>query len=143
MGIFIARISKGRTIREFVLGVVTAPTLAFVIWFAIFGSLGLHLGINEVLSIDELRQIADVPEVGLFIVFSHYPMGRVLSVMALVLLCAFFVTSADSGTFVLAMLSSDGAMNPPFGKMIWGLVQSELAIGLLIAGGLKRCRQYQ
>ena len=65
-------------------------------------------------------------------------MGIVLSVVALFLLMIFFVTSADSGTFVLAMLSSNGDLNPPQGKkIVWGIVQSSLAIGLLINGGLK------
>lgn len=138
VGIFIARISKGRTIREFVLGVVGAPTLASVVWFAIFGSMGLHLGINGSLSVEELQQVAAVPESGLFTVLGHYPLGTILSLVVIVLLCTFFITSADSGTFVLAMLSSDGEMNPPsVKKVIWGLVQSGLAIGLLIAGGLK------
>jgi glycine betaine transporter len=138
VGIFIARISKGRTIREFVLGVVGAPTLASVVWFAIFGSMGLHLGTKGVLSVGELQQVAAVPESGLFTVLSHYSMGTVLSLLVIVLLCTFFITSADSGTFVLAMLSSEGEMNPPsVKKVIWGLVQSGLAIGLLIAGGLK------
>ena len=138
VGIFIARISKGRTIREFVLGVVGAPTIASVVWFAIFGTMGLHLGNSGELSAEELRQDAAVPESGLFTVFGHYPLGTILSVLVIVLLCTFFITSADSGTFVLAMLSSDGERNPPsVKKIVWGLVQSGLSIGLLIAGGLK------
>ena len=120
------------------LGVVGAPTLASVVWFAIFGSMGLHLGTEGVLSVEELQQVAAVPESGLFTVLSHYPFGMILSLVVIVLLCTFFITSADSGTFVLAMLSSEGEMNPPsVKKVIWVLVQSGLAIGLLIAGGLK------
>lgn len=138
VGIFIARISKGRTIREFVLGVVGAPTLASIAWFAIFGTLGLHLGTNGSLTTEELQQVAAVPESGVFTVLNHYPLGTILSLMVIALLCTFFITSADSGTYVLAMLSSDGSMNPPvFKKVIWGIVQSGLAIGLLIVGGLK------
>ena len=120
------------------LGVVGAPTLASVVWFAIFGSMGLHLGTTGVLSAEELQQAAAVPESGLFTVLGHYPLGTVLCLVVIVLLCTFFITSADSGTFVLAMLSSDGEMNPPaVKKVVWGLVQSCLAIGLLVAGGLK------
>lgn len=138
VGVFIARISKGRTIREFVLGVVGAPSLASIVWFAVFGSMGLHLGSSGELSVEELKQVAAVPESGLFTVFSHYPLGTVLSIIVIVLLCTFFITSADSGTFVLAMLSSEGNLNPPMiKKLIWGIVQSLFAIGLLIAGGLK------
>lgn len=138
VGIFIARISKGRTIREFVLGVVLAPTLASIVWFAVFGTFGIHLGMAGELSVEALQKISALPETGLFTVFSFYPYGIILSVMALILLLTFFITSADSGTYVLAMLSSGGDLNPPnYKKVIWGIVQSALAIGLLIAGGLK------
>ncbi len=138
VGLFIARISKGRTIREFILGVVGAPTLASVVWFAIFGTMGLHLGQNGTMTIEEMQSIAAAPEIGVFSVLSHYPLGQVLSVIALVLLLIFFITSADSGTFVLSMLSSNGDINPPKGKkIVWGLVQATMAIGLLISGGLK------
>lgn len=138
VGIFIARISKGRTIREFVLGVVVAPTLASIVWFALFGTLGIHLGMTGELSKEVLQQVAASPESGLFVVFSQYPGGNVLSVLAILLLLTFFITSADSGTYVLAMLSSEGDLNPSnHKKVIWGVVQAVLAIGLLIAGGLK------
>jgi len=138
VGLFIARISKGRTIREFIIGVVGAPTLASLIWFAILGSMGLHLGQNGQLSVNEMQAIASAPETGVFSVLSHYPLGQLLSIIALVLLLIFFITSADSGTFVLSMLSSNGNINPPKGKkIVWGVVQSIMAIGLLISGGLK------
>lgn len=138
VGIFIARISKGRTIREFVLGVVLAPTIASLVWFAIFGTYGIHLGMTGTLSAEALQEISSAPETGLFTVFSYYPFGGFLAAAAIVLLLTFFITSADSGTYVLAMLSSEGNLNPPnFKKVIWGAVQSALAIGLLIAGGLK------
>jgi len=138
VGVFIARISKGRTIREFVGGVVIAPALGSLLWFAIFGTLGINLGMSGELSLDTLSEIASVPETGLFIVMQKYPLGAVLSLIALVLLCTFFITSANSGTFVLSMLSSNGDLNPPNGKKIlWGVIQAVLAIGLLIAGGLE------
>ena len=123
VGSFIARISKGRTIRE---------------WFAIMGSLGLHLGMDGTLSVAQLADIASKPETGLFIVMGQYPLGMILCVVSLILLCTFFITSANSGTFVLAMFSSKGDLNPKNGrKVLWGVVQSLLAVGLLIAGGLK------
>lgn len=137
-GAFIARISKGRTIKEFVLGVVFAPMLAAVIWFAIFGTLGLHLAESGVLTQSIISSIAAQPEIGIFVVLSHYPLGNLLSIVATVLLLIFFITSADSGTFVLASFSSGGDLNPPNSrKIIWGITQSIMAIGLLIAGGLK------
>ena len=138
VGVFIARISKGRTIREFIMGVMLAPALASFVWFAIFGTLGLDLGINGTLSMEEMANIASNPSVGLFVVFSKYPLGFVLSILAIVLLCTFFITSANSGTFVLSMLTSNGNLNPPQrNKMIWGVLQAATAIGLLMAGGLK------
>lgn len=138
VGIFIARISRGRTIREFITGVVVAPSLGSLAWFAIFGTMGIHLGENGTLSVDVLKNVAAAPEIGLFVVMEQYPFATVLCIVALVLLCTFFITSANSGTFVLSMLTSDGALNPPNNKkVLWGVVQSVMAVGLLIAGGLK------
>ena len=138
VGVFIARISKGRTIREFVAGVVLVPAIASIAWFAVFGSLGTTLGMTGKVAMDELAKIAATPETGLFIVLQQYPLGTVLSLVAIVLLCTFFITSANSGTFVLGMLSTNGALNPPKKRMfIWGIVQSVMAIGMLMAGGLK------
>jgi glycine betaine transporter len=137
VGTFIARISKGRTIREFVMGVVIAPSLGSIAWFAIMGTLGLHLGETGGLSMDVLKEVAAVPETGLFVVMQKYPFGMVLSLVALVLLSTFFITSANSGTFVLSSLTSGGDLNPGNGKKIlWGVIQSIMAVGLLIAGGL-------
>lgn len=100
--------------------------------------MGIHVGINGKLPEDVLQGIASRPESGLFIVFEQFPFGKALSVIALLLLLIFFITSADSGTFVLSMLSSHGSLNPPtYKKVIWGIMQSLLAIGLLLSGGLK------
>ena len=114
------------------------PTLTSIVWFSIFGSMGIHIGQNGTMAYEELKVIADTPESGVFSVLGYYQFGEVLSVIALVLLLIFFITSADSGTFVLSMLSSNGNMNPPkTKKIVWGLLQSFMAIGLLISGGLK------
>ena len=87
---------------------------------------------------DQLKQIAAQPETGLFVVLNQYPLGKVLSIVAIVLLCTFFITSANSGTFVLSMLTSDGNLNPPNNrKILWGILQAVTAVGLLMAGGLK------
>ena len=138
VGVFVARISKGRTIREFVLGVVLVPTIASCIWGAVFGNLGINLGEKGLMAIEKLQEAVATPEVGLFVVLGQYPLGFILSLVALVSLCAFFVTSANSGVYVLSILSTDGAINPPNGrKILWGVIQSVMAIGLLMAGGLK------
>jgi glycine betaine transporter len=132
VGSFIARISRGRTIREFVGGVIFAPAMASFIWFAVFGSLGLNLFNNGVMT-----EIG-AAETALFEVMKHYPLGTVLSFVTLMLLCTFFITSANSATFVLGMLTSEGDLNPSNQKkIIWGLFQSLLATALLLAGGLK------
>ncbi len=138
VGMFIARISKGRTIREFVAGVMLVPSIVAIVWCAVLGSMGISLWKNGVFSFEQLVTLSGTPEVALFETFSHYPLGIVISVIAIVLVCTFFITSANSGTFALSMLSSNGDLNPSKTKMLfWGLVQSALAIGMLMAGGLK------
>ena len=138
VGVFIARISRGRTVREFILGVVFVPAVASILWFAVFGSMGLSLAEGGVLSPEAVASVAEAPETGLFLVLSEYPLGAIISVVMLVLVCTFFITSANSGTFVLGMLSSEGDINPSNAKkVLWGIVLTAMAIGLLIAGGLK------
>ncbi|MBQ9068449.1 MAG: BCCT family transporter, partial [Eggerthellaceae bacterium] len=138
VGVFIARISRGRTIREFVAGVLLVPAVASILWFAVLGSMGLSLAETGGISAEQVASIAASPETGLFLVLSQYPLGTIISIVVLVLICTFFITSANSGTFVLGMLSSDGNLNPSNAKKIlWGVVQSALAVALLMAGGLK------
>lgn len=124
---FIARISKGRTIKEFVIGVLLAPTIASIIWFSIFGTLGVNLGL------DVAKDAIVNTSTALFVVLDYYPFSIIISSVAVVLLCTFFITSADASTFVLAMLSSDGALNPSKAKkVIWGILQSGLALVLMV-----------
>ncbi len=138
VGTFIARISRGRTIREFVIGAMVVPPLVAFIWVSVLGSMPISLFFNGTFSMDQLVTLSGTPEVALFETFSHYPLGIVISLISLVLIITFFVTSANSGTFALSMLSSEGDLNPPRSKMMfWGLIQSLLAIGMLMAGGLK------
>lgn len=138
VGVFVARISKGRTIREFIMGVVLVPAMASCIWGAVFGNLGINLAEKGKVAMETLQQVAQTPETGLFLVLKEYPLGFVLALVAMISLCAFFVTSANSGVYVLSMLTSDGDINPPNNKKIlWGVIQSVMAIGLLMAGGLK------
>lgn len=138
VGVFVARISKGRTIREFILGVVLVPAMASCVWGAVFGSLGISLGEKGIMSLEALKEAVATPEVGLFMVLKEYPFGTVLAVVALVSLCAFFITSANSGVYVLSMLTSKGDIDPPNSKKIlWGVIQAVMAAGLLMAGGLK------
>lgn len=132
VGVFIARISRGRTIKEFVTGVLLVPALGSFVWFAIFGTMGINLG-TEVAA-----EAIKTTETAFFVVMGHYPLGSIISFVAIILLCTFFVTSADSATFVLGMMSQNGNLNPDTKrKVIWGIIQSLLALALMLAGGLK------
>ncbi|WP_340082175.1 BCCT family transporter [Terribacillus sp. FSL K6-0262] len=132
---FIARVSRGRTIREFVTGVLLVPTIFGAIWFAVFGSTGINMEYFQ--NIDLFSDISSLgEEVGLFAMLSHLPGGMILSILALLLIATFFITSADSATFVLGMQTTNGDLNPSKTvKLIWGLVQSATAAILLWVGG--------
>ncbi len=132
VGTFIARISRGRTIKEFISGVLLAPTLASFVWFAIFGVMGINTGL------DVATEAIKTTSTAFFVVMQQYPIGSIISFVAVILLTTFFVTSADSATFVLGMMSSNGKLNPSTGRKItWGIIQSGLAIALMLAGGLE------
>ncbi|GAA0736110.1 glycine betaine uptake BCCT transporter [Clostridium oceanicum] len=136
VGTFIARISRGRTIREFVLGVMVAPSIASYVWFASFGTLGINL--KEKIAFPALKKIASVSDTALFSVVKNYPLATIISIITIILLCTFFITSANSATFVLAMFTSNGDLNPKNSrKILWGIIQALLAIVLLMSGGLK------
>ena len=131
VGVFIARISRGRSIREFLTCVILIPAIFSCLWFATFGTMSTSVEL-------EGYAISALPsESVLFATLSHFPLGPVLSIVALLLIVSFFVTSADSATFVLGMISEDGSFTPRRRtKFIWGLALSLLAAALLAAGGL-------
>ncbi len=136
VGLFIARVSRGRTIREFVIGTVLAPTMAGFIWFAVFGGAALHLEIWQGAPIAEAVK-ADV-STALFAMFDALPFGAVMSVVATLLVLVFFVTSGDSATLVLSMMSTGGRPDPGARiKIVWGLLVAGIAASLLLAGGVK------
>ncbi|MFP4021187.1 MAG: BCCT family transporter [Halanaerobium sp.] len=129
---FIARISRGRTIREFIGGVLFAPTLASFVWFSILGTMGIETGVGVA------EEAIAVTETAFFEVMQYYPAGGLISIIGVVLLITFFITSADSATFVLGMLSDKGNQNPSAKlKVTWGVIQSGLAIALMLSGGLE------
>lgn len=135
VGMFIARVSKGRTIKEFVLGVLLVPSIFSFIWFAVFGGTALHLEMFNNSGIAKIVE-QDVTS-ALFITLKQLPLGTIVSILATLLIITFFITSADSATFVLGMLSSNGNLNPKNKiKLIWGILQSSIAITLLMSGGL-------
>jgi glycine betaine transporter len=136
VGLFIARVSRGRTIREFILGTVAVPTLAAFLWFSVFGGTALNLEIMRGVPIAEAVK-ADV-STALFALFDALPLSGLLSAAATVLVLVFFITSGDSATLVLAMMSTRGQENPPARvKIGWGVLVAGIAITLLLAGGIQ------
>lgn len=131
VGIFIARVSKGRTIREFLIGVLLIPSLVSFFWFSAFGSTAINIQ-QKVTDLTGLKT-----EETLFAVFNELPMSMVLSIVAVILISTFFITSADSATFVLGMQTTGGSLNPSnIVKVVWGIAQSSIAVILLSADGL-------
>lgn len=136
VGVFIARISRGRTIREFVAGVLAAPTALSLLWFAVFGGSALWLETEGRKGIAAAVE-RDVTS-AFFAALQHFPLGGALGVAATLLIVIAFVTSADSTTFVLGMFSSGGDMNPaPRLRLVWGILQGAIAATLLVSGGLR------
>ncbi|MFJ7828065.1 BCCT family transporter [Psychrobacillus sp. NPDC096623] len=132
VSMFIARVSKGRTIREFVSGVLVAPTLLGAFWFSAFGTTAIDF---------QKRGVADLAqastELTIFEMFNVMPFPAVVSVFAVLLIASFFITSADSATFVLGMQSTNGSLTPPNKvKLAWGITLSVIAIILLSVNGL-------
>lgn len=133
VGIFIARVSRGRTIREFMIGVLLLPALVSFFWFAVFGTSAIE--VQKAGNID-LSQFAT--EEVLFAMFNQFPWSTLLSIVAIVLVGIFFITSADSATFVLGMQTTNGSLTPPNRvKLTWGIAQSTVALILLYSGGLQ------
>lgn len=133
VGTFIARVSKGRTVREFVIAVLIVPTLVCAIWFAAFRGTGIFLEFMENLKVSEQSL-----ETALFFVYEQLPLAQILMILTLFLISTFFITSADSATFVLGMQTTNGSLNPPnIVKVIWGLVLSSSAVVLMVSGGLE------
>ncbi|PAV28866.1 glycine/betaine ABC transporter permease [Virgibacillus profundi] len=132
VGMFIARISRGRTIRQFITGVIVIPTLFISIWFAAFGSTAGDIQNSGTVDLTQFST-----ELVLFNMFDHVPLSLFLSIVAILLIASFFITSADSATFVLGMQTTKGSLTPPTTvKIVWGLAQSAVALILLYVGGL-------
>ncbi|MBO8190186.1 BCCT family transporter [Streptomyces oryzae] len=135
VGIFIARISRGRTVREFVTGVLLIPTLLTFVWFAVFGGSALH---RETLGGGGL--VGEDGKVGtnsaFFQLLDTLPGGALVAGAALLLIVLFFVTSSDSGSFVVDMLASGGNPEPPvWSRVFWAGSEGAVAIALLVASG--------
>jgi glycine betaine transporter len=139
VGVFIARISRGRTIREYILGVLLAPTLFSILWFSVFGGTAIF---QEMWGMGGLAELVNEDvTVAVFSLFTRFPLTRLLGATACLLVFVFLVTSADSATFVLGMLTSGGSMNPPTArKVTWGVVLAVMAGAMLLTGGIHALR---
>src|SRR5699024_385458 len=136
VGAFVARVSRGRTIREFVFGVLIVPPVIACLWIAAFGGTALYGDLNLGTSIAEA--VNENMEVALFETFGSLPLTPVLSILALFLIFTFLVTSADSATYILGSMTSRGSLNPKLiVKIVWGVLITAIAVVLLLAGGLE------
>ncbi|MGF1472340.1 MAG: BCCT family transporter [Rubrobacteraceae bacterium] len=135
VGTFIARISRGRTIREFVIVVLLVPTVVSMFWFSSFGAAGIHA--DRQTGGEITSAVSENVTNALFITFEQYPLAIVTSLIAMALVSVFFITSADSASFVLGSMSTGGALNPRVAvKFTWGFIIAAFAAVVLLAGGL-------
>ncbi|MER2221651.1 MAG: BCCT family transporter, partial [Rhodococcus sp. (in: high G+C Gram-positive bacteria)] len=134
VGMFIARISRGRTIREFVFGVLLAPTLVGSLWFTIFGNSGILRQRNEGTMLDASGAVDT--NTSLFTLLDGLPLGTISSVLAIVVIVFFFVTSADSGSIVIDILATGGSLETSkITRVYWTFLSGAAAAVLLIVGG--------
>lgn len=136
VGMFIARVSHGRTIREFVIGVLFVPSGFGFLWLTVFGDTALHL-----LLVENIQSLADAvnadASVALFVFLENFPLGTIFSMLATILVVTFFVTSSDSASLVIDMLTSkEGDISPVWQRIFWAVAEGFVAIALLLAGGL-------
>lgn len=136
VGMFIARISRGRTVREFVVGVLLVPTGFTFLWMTIYGNSALYL-----VMVDGAASLADAVQldssVAIYDFLARYPLAALTSAVATLLVVVFFITSADSGALVIDMLASrDDVPSPAWQRVFWALAIGAIAIALLAAGGL-------
>jgi choline/glycine/proline betaine transport protein len=135
VGMFIARISKGRSVREFIFGVVLIPTLLSFVWMSVFGGAALFQqseGITDLVS-----AVNEDVATAMFVMLSGFPFSGVLSMVAVVLVTVFFVTSSDSGSLVVDHLTSGGKLHSPTTQRVfWAVMEGVIAAVLLVGGGL-------
>lgn len=133
VGMFIARVSYGRTVREFITWVLIIPTIIGILWMSNFGGTAL-----DQLFTDGYRGVADsVPELALFKMLEQLPFTRIVSTISVFLIAIFFVTSADSGSLVMDIITAGGKMNAPVQQRVfWCVLAGVVAIALMLGGGM-------
>lgn len=136
VGMFIARISKGRTVREFIIGVTIIPSLLSFAWMSVFGNAAIFLEMSD--KADITAAVKANVSTALFSMLEHFPFSSVLSLIAIILVVVFFVTSSDSGSLVVDHLTSGGKLDSPIPQRVfWAVMEGVVAATLLLGGGLK------
>ena len=136
VGIFIARISKGRTISEFLLGVLLVPTLVTFVWLTVFGNTALYLELSGQGGVVEA--VNENVATALFVLLNQFPLAAVTSALAVVAIAIFFVTSSDSASLVVDIITAGGHHDPPaVQRIFWASTEGIIAAVLLQGGGLK------
>jgi glycine betaine transporter len=136
VGTFIARISRGRTIREFVVGVILVPSVVSFVWFAILGGAAINLQLSGTANIADA--VAESQPAALFATLGAFPLSGLMSLIAIVLVALFFISGADAAAMVMGMLSSRGDLNPrAWTVVVWGVFTGAAAAICLLAGALQ------
>ena len=136
VGTFIARVSKGRTIREFVLGVLLVPTMMTFLWISVFGGSALSMELQTPGILSDVVLVDS--STSLFVFLEQFPFSSITSFIGIFMVSVFFVTSSDSGSLVIDSITAGGKLNAPVGQRImWAFIEGAVAAALLIGGGLK------
>lgn len=135
VGIFIARVSKGRTIKEFMLGVLLLPAAVTFLWFSAFGGISMNdILLGETAIINAVN--SDI-STAIYVFFEKFPLSMLLKVLGVILICSFIITSADSGALVVDSITSGGKLSTPkYQRVIWAVSIGAVASVLMYGGGL-------
>lgn len=136
VGMFIARVSRGRTIREFIGGVLFAPVALTFVWFTVFGETAIHMEMFD--GGGMAKAVADSVPTALFVMLDRLPLSTITSALGTLMVVCFFVTSADSGALVIDIIGSGGNQDPPIAtRIFWAVLSGAVAAVLLLVGGLQ------
>ena len=136
VGMFIARVSKGRTIREFILGVMIIPSVVTFFWMTVFGNTAIQFAMTDTAPALVEAVTTDLPT-ALFVLLEQFPVQSITTLLAMVVVITFFVTSSDSGSLVIDIITAGGHLDPPaVQRVYWAGMEGAVAATLLLAGGL-------
>jgi BCCT family betaine/carnitine transporter len=142
VGMFIARVSKGRTVREFITAVLLVPTAVTLLWMSTFGGMAIDQVINGVGQLGS-EGLTDV-SLAMFQMFDVLPFGSILSIIAVVLVLVFFITSSDSGSLVIDSITAGGKVDAPvIQRVFWAFMEGAIAVALLWIGGSEAVQALQ